>query len=114
MKIGILVREDTMLKCTGKGCFNAFFKRIDAFSGYDEKAELLGFTHIGGDIDRKIEKMIENGVDTVHLSTCARAKAPEYEALAERLSKHFNVVGYTHGSEVGKTRETVFIKKSEE
>lgn len=27
MKIAILVREETMQRCTGKGCLNAFFRK---------------------------------------------------------------------------------------
>lgn len=100
MKIGILVREETMMKCTGKGCLNAFLQRKDAFSRYKDNLELLTFTHTGGDINRKIEKMIELGIESVHLSSCLRSKSPQYEDLIKLLSEHFTVVGYTHGSEV--------------
>jgi predicted metal-binding protein len=99
MKIGILVREETMMKCTGKGCLNALLQRKDAFSRYGEDLELLTFTHSGGDINRKIEKMIEAGIESVHLSTCLRSKSEQYEELTKILSEHFVVVGYTHGSE---------------
>lgn len=111
MKIAILVNEDTMKRCTGKGCFNAFFKRIDAFSQYGPEAEILGFTHIGGDIQHKIEKLKKSGVDTVHLSTCLRGKYEGYEELAHELAIHFDVMGYTHGSEKGKTRDAINLKK---
>ncbi|MDP4159981.1 MAG: CGGC domain-containing protein [Bacillota bacterium] len=102
MKIGILVREETMMKCTGKGCLNALLQRKDAFARYSEGVELLAFTHTGGDLNHKIDRMLEAGIKSVHLSSCLRAKSPDYETLLERLSKHFTVVGYTHGSEVGK------------
>lgn len=111
MKIAIIVRNETSNRCTGKGCLKAFFKRIDAFKDYNEDVELVGFTHSGGDIDYKIEKLINNGVDVVHLSTCMRAKSAEYESLAKKLSKHFDVVGYSHGSAEGKTRKTINLKK---
>lgn len=100
MKIGILVREDTMMRCTGKGCLNALIQRKDAFARYKDEIELMTFTHTGGDLNRKIEKMIEAGIESVHLSSCIRAKSPEYEALIKQLSEYFTVVGYTHGSEV--------------
>ena len=74
MKIAILVNEGTMGRCTGKGCFNAFYGGIDAFSDYGPEAELVGFTHAGGDIEYKIQKLIKNGVEVVHLSSCLRAK----------------------------------------
>lgn len=99
MKIAILVNESTMDRCTGRGCLNAFNKRLDAFAEYDESAELIAFTHTGGDMDRKIEKFIKEKVDVVHVSTCARAKYPDYDNLMERLSENFKVVGYTHGSD---------------
>lgn len=111
MKIAILVREETMQRCTGKGCLNAFFQKKDAFTRYEEEIELIAFSHADGDIDRKIETMIKNGVDVVHLSSCMRGKALNYESLAKRLSQHFDVVGYTHGSEEGKVQNTINIKK---
>ncbi|SFL51672.1 CGGC domain-containing protein [Pelosinus propionicus] len=112
MKVAILVREETMKRCTGKGCLNAFFQKKDAFAGYKDDVELITFSHADGDIDHKIETMIKNGVDVVHLSTCMRGKAANYEVLAKRLSEHFDVVGYTHGSEEGKGQKTIIIKKA--
>ncbi len=111
MKIAILVRPETADRCIGKGCLNAFYQRHDAFGPYGPEVELIGFTHTGGDLDHKIERLIENGVDTVHLSTCLRAKGADYEALAQRLSAHFNVVGYTHGASEGKDRKTCSLVK---
>lgn len=111
MKIAILVNEDTMDRCTGKGCLNAFNNRIDAFSSYGPEAELVAFTHAGGDLGRKIEKFIENGVEVVHLSTCLRGKYKDYDTLAHGLSGHFKVVGYTHGSEKGKTRDALNLER---
>ncbi|MBU2700398.1 putative metal-binding protein [Sporomusaceae bacterium BoRhaA] len=108
MKIAILVREETMQRCTGRGCLNAFFQRKDAFGRYEGKIELVTFSHAGGDIDHKIETMIKNGVDVVHLSSCMRGKASNYETLAKRLGEHFYVVGYTHGAENGKRKDTIF------
>ncbi|MCR6544403.1 CGGC domain-containing protein [Dehalobacterium formicoaceticum] len=111
MKIGILVREETMQKCTGKGCLSAFQKRKDSFARYDEPLELLAFTHVGGELEHKITRMINNEISVVHLSSCLRTKSPDYEALAERLAEHFDVVGYTHGSAEGKKRETIMRTK---
>lgn len=111
MKIAILVREETMQRCTGKGCLNAFFQKKDSFERYEDEIELVAFSHADGDIDRKIETMIKNDVDIVHLSSCMRGKAANYEALAQRLSQYFDVVGYTHGAEKGKVQETISIKK---
>lgn len=111
MKIVILVKEDTMNRCSGKGCFNAFNKRIDAFKNYGSEVELVAFTHVGGDLEYKVENLIKNGVEVVHLSTCLRAKYEDYDSLAHSLSEHFKVVGYTHGSENGKNRDTICLEK---
>ncbi|KUO75293.1 MAG: hypothetical protein APF81_17555 [Desulfosporosinus sp. BRH_c37] len=102
MKIGILVREEATQICTGMGCLNAFFQRKDSFARYTEELELLTFTHAGGDLNRKIKNMIQTGIEYVHLSSCLRARSPDYASLVERLSEHFTVVGYTHGPEVRK------------
>lgn len=114
MKIAILVREETMKRCTGRGCLNAFFQRKDAFSRYEGELELVTFSHAGGDIEHKIEMMLKNGVEVVHLSSCLRGKAADYEELAARLSQYFEVVGYTHGSAEGKTKATVNLRKGKE
>ncbi|WP_020678365.1 CGGC domain-containing protein [Geopsychrobacter electrodiphilus] len=111
MKIAIIVRNATLDKCTGKGCLKAFFQRLDAFAAYDEKTQLVGFTQDSGDLEKKIAKLIELGVDVVHLSSCMRAKSDNYEALALRLSQDFTVVGYTHGAFIGRTRQAICLHK---
>lgn len=86
MKIAIIVREETMMRCTGGGCMNAFFQQIDSFARYTgrEDVELVAFTHNGGDIERKIATLIKKGVDVVHLSSCIRKKDPQYAWLAKK------------------------------
>ena len=107
MKVAVLLNEGTSYKCTGAACLNALFKKIDAFEGYPEDTELVGFFHNGGELEKKIERLKEKNVDTIHLSTCLRSKFDGYEELAKVLSKNFNIVGYTHGSEQGKTKAAV-------
>lgn len=113
MKIAIIVREETMMSCTGGGCMNAFFKKIDSFACYAgrDDVELVAFTHNGGDIEKKIAVLKKKGVDVVHLSSCIRAKDTKYELLARRLSENFAVVGYTHGKELGKTGQAIIYEK---
>ena len=49
--------------------------KADSFERYaDEDIELVGFTHSGGDLAKKIESFKKKGVTTVHLSTCTRGK----------------------------------------
>lgn len=114
MKVAIMVYEDTMQRCTGSGCLNAFFNKIDSFARYDgqDNVELVSFTHGGGDLDKKIAMWRKKGVDVVHLSSCTRSKAENYAALAQKLSKDFAVVGYTHGDAVAKQGETMILAKA--
>ena len=114
MKIAILVREETMMNCTGSGCMNAFFKKIDSFARYadQEDVELVAFTHNGGDLEKKILALKKKEVDVVHLSSCIRGKDINYESMAKRLSEEFDVVGYTHGQEIGKTRQAIIQEKN--
>lgn len=110
LKIAILVREETSAKCTGKGCLKSFFGKTESFSRYRGiDVELVGFFHSGGDLDYKLKKMKEAGVQVIHVSTCMRAKYPAYEEFVKKLGMVFDVVGYTHGSECGKSRGTVSV-----
>lgn len=102
-----------MESCTGRGCLQAFFARQDAFAGYEPTAELISFTHDGGDITKKIEKLKELKVDRVHLASCIRGRSDNYEELAHRLAKDFVVVGYTHGQEQGRTRKALSLSRSD-
>ncbi len=110
LKIAILVREQTTQKCTGKGCLQSFFAKTESFARYqDTDIELIGFFHSGGDLDYKLAKMKEAGVQVIHVSTCMRGKYDDYRQLVEKMGKDFDVIGYTHGSEHGKMRETVSV-----
>ena len=74
-KIAVLVNEDTMQRCSCGGCLKAFMNKADSFERYaDEDIELVGFTHSGGDLAKKIESFKKKGVTTVHLSTCTRVR----------------------------------------
>lgn len=111
MKIAILVRQHTLDRCTGSGCLKAFFSRCDAFRGYDQQTELVAFTHHGGDPQHKLERLKQLGVEVIHLSSCLRAKDPDYAALAQRLAQDFAVIGYTHGSAQGRTRAAICLPR---
>ena len=110
-KIAVLVNEDTMQRCSCGGCLKAFMNKADSFERYaDEDIELVGFTHSGGDLDKKIESFKKKGVTTVHLSTCTRGKNENYESIAEQCAEAgFDVVGYTHGGAVSKDGKEAVI-----
>ena len=110
IKIAILIREETAMRCTGKGCLNAFFAKKESFEIYaDREVELCGFFNSGGDLDYKLSKMKEAGVQVIHVSTCMRGKYPGYAELVKKISADFDVIGYSHGSAEGKTTQTVTI-----
>lgn len=110
IKIAILMREETALRCTGKGCLNAFFGKKEGFEIYaDRDVELCGFFHSGGELDYKLEKMKDAGVQVIHVSTCMRGKHPGYAELVRKISADFDVIGYSHGPAQGKTTETVSV-----
>lgn len=110
IKIAILVREETSCRCTGKGCLKSFFAKTESFARYNGvEVQLAGFFHSGGDLDYKLKKMKETGVDVIHVSTCMRGKYPGYKQLVEKISQDFDVIGYTHGSAHGKSVKTVSI-----
>lgn len=105
-KIAILVRHETSQTCIGKGCLRAFNNKEDSFAKYkDREIELVAFCDDGGksedpieNLKSRIERFEKIGVDVVHVSTCNRAKNPNYEKMMEILAEKFEVVGYSHGS----------------
>jgi len=113
-RIAIMVCGEVTCKCTGNGCFSAFNERKDAFSEYDD-VQMVAFTHCdkciedGTDFETKIQKLKNARIDTIHLSTCIRGRCKEYKSMAEEFSKHFDVIGYTHGSFKGKKDNTIII-----
>ncbi|MEA3466344.1 MAG: CGGC domain-containing protein [Thermodesulfobacteriota bacterium] len=110
MKIAILVREETALRCTGKGCLDAFFAKKEGFEIYQGKdVELCGFFNSSGDLDYKLNTMKEAGVQVIHVSTCMRGKYSGYAELVRKISESFDVIGYSHGPAQGKSTETVSI-----
>ena len=114
-KIAVLVNEDTMQRCSCGGCLKAFMNKADSFERYaDEETELIGFSHSGGDLTKKLESFKKNGVTTIHLSTCTRGKNENYESIAEQCAEAgFDVVGYTHGGAVSKDgKEANFVLAS--
>ena len=86
-KIAVLVNEDTMQRCSCGGCLKAYMNKVDSFERYaDEDTELVGFTHSGGDLEKKLASFKKNGVTTIHLSTCTRGKNDNYESIARQCA----------------------------
>jgi len=60
--------------CPGVGCLKAFNHRKLNFEGYGPDTELIGFFTCGGCSGRRVswlvEKLLDHGLDVVHLSSC--------------------------------------------
>lgn len=108
-KIAIYVCGNVAKKCTANGCMRAFNENKDSFERYEEGIRLVAFNNCNGcdedpmeSLQLKIEKFKKAKVDAIHLSSCIRSKCDHYQAFVEELAKHFDVVGYTHGTPEGK------------
>ena len=87
----------------------AFNENKDSFERYEGDIRLVAFNNCSGcdedpmeSLQLKIEKFKKAKVDAIHLSSCIRRKCDHYQAFVEELAKHFDVVGYTHGTPEGK------------
>lgn len=110
VKVAILVSKETKT-CQGNGCRKAFHAGTGAFERYGGNAELFEMAFNDGDLESRIALLRENGVQAVHLSSCSRSNNCDYEAIAHRLAEHFDVIGYTHGSFQGRTRESIVLER---
>jgi len=111
VKVAILVSKETRT-CQGNGCMKAFHAGSGAFERYAGNAELFEMAFDDGDLESRIALLLEHGVQAVHLSSCSRSNNCDYEAIAHRLAEHFDVIGYTHGSFQGRTRDSIVLEKA--
>lgn len=110
VKVAILVSKETKT-CQGNGCMRAFHQGTGAFERYGGNAELFEMAFDDGDLESRIALLLAHGVEAVHLSSCSRSNNCDYEEIAHRLSEHFDVIGYTHGSFQGRTRESIVLER---
>lgn len=110
VKVAILVSKETK-SCQGNGCMRAFHQGTGAFERYGGNAELFEMAFDDGDLESRIALLQAHGVQAVHLSSCSRSNNCDYETIAHRLSEHFDVIGYTHGSFQGRTRESIVLER---
>ena len=108
-KIAVLRCFKVSNKCSGSGCTKAFKSKTASFNDYDENSEMvmsIPCTNCSEDSLKEVfisSKELQNqGVETIHLSTCIRSKCPYYNEFFQELSKNFQVVGYSHGQKKGK------------
>ena len=118
-KVAIYVCGEVSKKCTANGCLRTFNEKEDSFKRYEESGcQLVSFNNCNGcdgdPIERlqiKIEKLKKAEVEAVHISTCIRGRCKHYEEFAKEFAKHFDVIGYTHGSAEGKKNNNININK---
>ncbi len=68
--------------CPGVGCLKAFAHRKLNFQEYGPDTELIGFFTCGGCSGRRVarlaEKLLDHGLDVVHLSSCMCMEDNDY------------------------------------
>lgn len=68
--------------CPGVGCLKAFTHRKLNFQDYGPDTELIGFFTCGGcsgrRVSRLVEKLLDHGLDVVHLSSCMCMEQEDY------------------------------------
>jgi predicted metal-binding protein len=68
--------------CPGVGCLKAFSHRKLNFEEYGPDTELIGFFTCGGcsgrRVSRLVEKLLDHGLDMVHLSSCMCMNDDDY------------------------------------
>lgn len=120
--IAIYICGEVSKKCTANGCLRTFNESEDSFERYKEDgSKLVAFNTCNGcdedpveSLQVKIEKLKKANVEVVHLSTCIRGRCEHYEEFGEEFSKHFDVIGYTHGSAEGKKNNNINYIRSVE
>ncbi|WBW99090.1 CGGC domain-containing protein [Oceanirhabdus sp. W0125-5] len=118
-KVAIYVCGEVSKKCTANGCLRTFNEKEDSFNIYKESGcQLVAFNNCNGcdeepvaSLKEKIKKLKKAGVEVVHLSTCIRGRCEYYEEFAKVFSRHFDVIGYTHGSKEGKKNNNINLDK---
>ena len=73
-KIAVVRCHTVAEVCPGVGCLKAFTHRKLNFSEYGPDTEIIGFFTCGGcsgrRVSRLVEKLLDHGLDIVHLSSC--------------------------------------------
>lgn len=68
--------------CPGVGCLKAFTHRKLNFKDYGPDTELIGFFTCGGcsgrRVSRLVDKLLDHGLDVVHLSSCMCMDEADY------------------------------------
>ncbi|WP_407400674.1 CGGC domain-containing protein [Anaerovibrio sp.] len=127
-KVAILRCLKTSASCAGTGCLRAFNERSEGFKKYaNEDIQLAAMWTCNGcgnsmlenqeGIEKKIERMVKNSIEAVHISHCTSKKnadgvpvlCPTIKDISERLeAAGVAVYDGTHGQHA--TGERLIIK----
>jgi len=82
IKIAVVRCNITSEVCPGVGCLKAFTHRKLNFQEYGPDVELIGFFTCGGcsgrRVSRLVDKLLDHGLDVVHLSSCMCMDEEDY------------------------------------
>lgn len=105
-RIAIVRCETVSEVCPGVACFKAFHARHAHFAQYGEDTEIIGFFTCGGcsgrRVSRLVDKLLDHGLDAVHLSSCMMLdgdypKCPFRTQIKQNIeAKGIRVVEGTH------------------
>lgn len=102
-----VVRCETVAEvCPGVACFKAFNNRHGHFKDYGDDCEIIGYFTCGGcsgrRVSRLVDKLLDHGLDIVHLSSCMMLegeypKCPFRQQIKSNIeAKGIKVVEGTH------------------
>lgn len=81
-KVAVVRCHTTAEVCPGVGCLKAFNQRKLNFKDYGPDTELIGFFTCGGcsgrRVSRLVGKLLDHGLDVVHLSSCMCMDEDDY------------------------------------
>ncbi|WP_129596648.1 CGGC domain-containing protein [Anaerophilus nitritogenes] len=108
--IGIINCYNVSKRCSSSGCFKALYNETGSFERYKgEGARIISFVHCNGcgnqvvnQFLERAERMVQRGVDVIHLSTCVRSKCPWYDEVMKNLSEKYEIEGYSHAKKNSK------------
>jgi len=90
-RIGIINCLEVSRRCSSSGCLKAALGRTGAFERYaGEEVQVISLVHCNGCGHEAVEQVLtrarrmrEVGVEVIHLSTCVKARCPDYEAFLD-------------------------------
>ncbi len=93
-RIAVVRCEIVSEVCPGVACFKAFNGRHAHFKDYNDDCEVIGYFTCGGcsgrRVSRLVDKLVDHGLDVVHLSSCMMLEG-EYPKCPNRKQIKANI-----------------------